>query len=135
MPRGRGGKAFRSFLTGGKARSSAGESGKTLRSELANKCADMLQCFFRYIISTGKDLLEEIICRMLPVKELPQVDTRGTMAKTTTGIGVEENRPVVKLLTEHDVRIGYRFVMLGHKGVSSSAIANAPNRAAPPGGI
>src|SRR5271157_1572164 len=41
-PGGRGGKAFRSLHTGGKARSSAAESGKTLRSELINKCADML---------------------------------------------------------------------------------------------
>jgi len=81
MARGRGGKAFRFFHTGGKVRSSVAESGKTLRSERANKCADMLQYLFRYIISTGKDLLEEIICRMLPVKELPQVDTRGTKAK------------------------------------------------------
>ncbi len=47
---------------------------------------------------------------MLPVQELPHIDAGGVQAKTVTGIGVEENGPVVKLLPEHDVRVRYGFV-------------------------
>jgi hypothetical protein len=43
---------------------------------------------------------------MLSVKNLPQVNAGGIQAKTTSGIGVEENGPVVKLLPERDSRVG-----------------------------
>src|SRR5271157_5721780 len=47
---------------------------------------------------------------MFPVKELPHENTGGVQAESTTGITVKEDRPVVKLLPEHDVWIAYGFV-------------------------
>ncbi len=124
-PGGRGGKAFRFFHTVGKARSSAAESGEPLRRQCINKCADMLSCFFRYVMSTGTDLLDEIICRMLPVEELPYEDARKTQAKAMTRIRVEENGPVVKLLPEHGGRIGYGFFIVFHAGTFSPSTSRA----------
>ena len=49
---------------------------------------------------------ERLVRRVLPVEELPQVDARRAQPEPATGIGIEENGPVVKLLPEHDV--GFR---------------------------
>jgi hypothetical protein len=46
---------------------------------------------------------------VLPVKELPHIDTGGAQTVTVTRVGVEENGPVVKLLPEYDVRVNYQF--------------------------
>jgi hypothetical protein len=51
---------------------------------------------------------------VLPVKELPEIDPGRVQTKTSTRVRVEENGPVVKLLPEHDERIGYRFFTVFH---------------------
>jgi hypothetical protein len=63
-----------------------------------------------YILSIPAQSHEQVINRMLPVKEFPQINADGVQAKTTAGIGVEEDCPVVKLFPEHDERVAYRFV-------------------------
>ncbi len=105
-----GGKAFHPFQTVGKAgESGAAKSGKTLCNQLVNKCVDLPSCLFRYPFGTGADLPEKIICRVLPVKKLPQVNACRAQAETMTGIGVEENGPIVELLPEHDNRVRNRL--------------------------
>jgi uncharacterized protein YigE (DUF2233 family) len=52
---------------------------------------------------------------MLPVKEFPYVHAGGVQAKTTTGVGVKDNGPVVELLTEQDVRVNYGSVTVVHR--------------------
>ena len=69
----------------------------------------MIAGVLRYVVGIGACLSQESIEVVLPVKELPQVDAGRVQAKTMTGIGVEENGPVVKLLPKHDVRVGYGF--------------------------
>jgi hypothetical protein len=64
-----------------------------------------------------------MINRVPPVKELPQIDARGIQTKTMTGIGVEENGPVVKLLPEDDLRVGYGFFIVFHGMTSPLAMA------------
>ena len=54
---------------------------------------------------------------MLSVKKLPNVDAAGIEAKTTktkARIGVEKNRPVVKLLPEHHIGIAYGPFIVFH---------------------
>ncbi len=63
---------------------------------------------------------------MLPVKKLPQVNAGRTQTKATARIGVKENSPVVKLLSERDERIAYGLVTVFH-GMTSMA----PQRAVP----
>jgi hypothetical protein len=62
----------------------------------------------------------------------------GVQAKTTetkTGIGVEENGPVVKLLPEDDVRVGYGFVTVFHDSTLCLPLKISPGRATPVEGI
>ena len=60
---------------------------------------------------------------MLPVQKLPHADAGGAQAKTSTAIGVEENCPVVKLLPEHDARVGYGFITVFlHDSTSSPQV-------------
>jgi hypothetical protein len=69
-----------------------------------------------YVESITAQGREHLIYRMLSVKELPDIDAGGAQVETATGVGVEENGPVVKLLTEHDVRVGYgSFIAMGHE--------------------
>jgi hypothetical protein len=77
------------------------------------------------------DLLEESIERMPAVKELPKVDPGGVQAKTMTRIGVKQNGPVVKLLAEHDERVGYGFVIVFHGSASPFPVVITPNRPRP----
>ena len=57
-------------------------------------------------------LLKEGIHGVLPVEELPHVNAGGAQAKAMSGIRVEQNGPIVKLLAEHDERFGYGFVIV-----------------------
>jgi hypothetical protein len=70
----------------------------------------MLSGVFGYAFSMVKDIPKEIIHGVLPVKKLPDEDTRRAQAKATTGVGVEQYSPVIELLPEHDVRVGYGLV-------------------------
>jgi hypothetical protein len=70
-----------------------------------------------YTVSIPAQGREHIIDGVLPVEELPQVDAGGVQAKPMTGIGVEENGPVVKLLPEHDKRVGYGFLTVLHGSI------------------
>ena len=73
-----------------------------------------------YVGSTLTQLFKEPIYGVLSVKEFPDEDARGAQAKAMAGIGVEENGPVVKLLPEHDVRVGYGFVTVLDGGILPS---------------
>jgi hypothetical protein len=74
------------------------------------------------------DMFKEGVEAVLPVKELPQVNAGRIQAETVTGIGVEENGPVVKLLPEHDVRVGYGFFAVFHGRIPFTLIIS-PDRA------
>src|SRR5271157_426148 len=78
----------------------------------------VLPRFFGHIQGVLVKGHEHITDRMLPVKELPHVDAGGAQAKTTTGIDIEQNGPVVKLLPEHDQRVGYGLVTVFHGSTS-----------------
>jgi len=103
-----------------------------LRSELINKYADLIYCFLRYVLSIDADVLKELIYGVLSVQELPHADAGGAQAKTSTAIGIEENCPVVKLLPEHDARVGYPFLIIFHGSTLSrrmTLIEGAPGYA------
>jgi hypothetical protein len=88
-----------------------------------NKHADMLSRVLGHVISVLADLYKEIIYAVPSVKELPHVDAGGVQAKTTetkSGIGVEQNSPVVKLLPEHQVWGRYGFFSVFHRTDSGS---------------
>jgi hypothetical protein len=100
--------------------------GKPLCNQCINKCADLISGFFRHAFGKAADLIKETIYGVLPVQELPQVYARRAQAKAMTGIGVEENGPVVKLLPEHDVRVGYGFfAAMGHKRLAATYVPRA----------
>lgn len=82
-------------------------------------------------VSIMADLLEESIERMPAVKELPKADPGGVQAKTMTRIGVKQNGPVVKLLAEHNQRVGYGFVIVFHGSASPFPVVITPNRPRP----
>jgi hypothetical protein len=97
--------------------------GEPLRDQCINKHPDIVSRVLGYAVRMVAELLKEVIHGVLPVKELPQINAGGVEAKTgetMTGIGVEENGPVVKLLPEHDVRVGYGFVTVLDGGILSS---------------
>ena len=63
---------------------------------------------------------------MLSVKELPEVDPGRVQAKTMTGIGVERDGPVVKLLPEYDEGIGYGSFIVCQGSILPFLIVVAP---------
>ena len=77
-----------------------GESGEPLCDQRINKCLDMFAGVLGHVFGILAYLFLECIEVVIPVKELPQADARRVQAKTTTGVGVKENGPVVKLLPE-----------------------------------
>jgi hypothetical protein len=83
--------------------------------KLLNERQDLLACPFGYIWGIPAQGTQHLVDRVPSVKELPHVDAGRAETKTMTGIGVEEDGPVVKLLPEHDVRIGYGFVTVFHR--------------------
>jgi hypothetical protein len=70
--------------------------------------------FLGYVVNIPTDLCKEGIYGVPPVKELPDEGAGRTQAKAMTGVGVEENGPVVKLLPEYDYRAGQRFFTIFH---------------------
>ena len=106
--------------------------GEPLRNQCINKRVDMLSRFVRHPFVKAADLIKEFIYGVLPIKLFPQVSAGGVQAKTTetkTGIGVEENGPIVKLLPEHDYRVGYRFFIVLHANILLLPIPIAQNSA------
>jgi hypothetical protein len=83
--------------------------------KLLNERNDVVPSLLRHIQRIPAQGLSHVIDRVLSVKELPDIDTGRTQAKATARVGVEENGPVVKLLSKYDVRIGYRFVTVFHR--------------------
>jgi hypothetical protein len=82
--------------------------------EILNERDKVITRPLRYIGNIPAQGLEHAINRMLPVKELPDVDAGGVQTETMTAIRVEENSPVVKLFPVYDVRIGYGFFTVFH---------------------
>jgi hypothetical protein len=78
----------------------------------------MISGFLGYAFGLPVDHLEEGFYSVFSVKELPHIDAGRTQAKTMTGVGVEENGPVVKLLPEHDPGVGYGFVTVFDRSAS-----------------
>jgi hypothetical protein len=98
--------------------------GEPLCDQCVNKRADMVSRLFMHPFVKAADLSKEFIYGVLPVKELPHADAGWVQAKTTktiTGIGVEENGPVIKLLSEHDERVGLGSFVVFHCSDSGSA--------------
>jgi hypothetical protein len=83
--------------------------------KLVNEREEVVSCLFGYIRNIPAQGLEHLINRMPPVKELPHVDAAGVQTETTTGVRVEENGPIVKLLPEQDVWVGYGFFTVLHE--------------------
>jgi hypothetical protein len=102
---------------------------ESLLDEFIQKCLKTIPDISRHVLSMVADLLNHVIEGLFPVKKLPHVHAGGAQAETTTGIGVEENGPVVKLLSEHDERVGNGFFTVFHG--MTSPLAMAPQRAVP----
>ncbi len=99
--------------------------GEPLGNQCINKCSNGIIDVLTYVEGITAQRRKDLIYRMLSVKQLPDVDAGGTQAKPTTGIGVEENGPVVKILPEHDVRVDYRSFVVFQVGLSSTHYARA----------
>ena len=97
---------------------SALEPGEPLGDECINKGSNAIAGVLRNVERITTQGRDHFIYRMLSVKQPPDVDAGGAQAETTTGIGVKENRPVVKLLTEQDVMVGYRSVTVLDRSAS-----------------
>jgi len=85
-------------------------------------------CVFRHVPSKATDLREEIIPRVLPIDELPKKHARGVQAERMTRLGVKQHCPIVKLLPEHDRRVGYGLFSLVHCNTSSPSDRYSPGR-------
>jgi hypothetical protein len=86
-----------------------------LLHELLNERENVRTCVLGHILLTiPAQSFAHVIDGVLSVKELPQINAHGVQAKTATGIGIKEHGPVVKLLPEHDERIGYGFFTVFH---------------------
>jgi hypothetical protein len=115
------------FHIGKRARLSGLEPGESLGNECIDKCSDIMMDVLGYVESITAQGREHLIYHMLSVKELPYVDASGAQAKTATGIGVEENGPVVKLLPKKDEMVGYGSFVVFHG--MASPLAMAPHSA------
>ena len=79
----------------------------------------MIACVLGYIVRIRPQLLKDSIDRVLSVKKLPHVNAGGAQAEAATGVGVEKHSPVVKLLPEHDVRVGDGIFAVRQHGLCS----------------
>jgi hypothetical protein len=68
--------------------------------QLFQKCHDLVTGLSGYVLAIPAQGREHVIYRTFSVKELPHVHAGGAQAKTPTGVGVEEDGPIVKLLPE-----------------------------------
>jgi hypothetical protein len=82
--------------------------------KLLNECDDLLTRIGRNPFNLSAQDLDHLIDRALSVKELPHVNTGRAQAKTAACVRVKKNCPVVKLLPEHDIRVGDRFPVSLH---------------------
>jgi hypothetical protein len=112
-----------------KAGYSAVGLGEPLPNQLLNKCLDMILRFIGHVLSIEADLLKEGIYGVFPVEKLPYEDACRTQAKAVAGIRVEEDGPVVKLLPEYYVRVGYEFFIVFHGRTFSLTPTVSPGRA------
>jgi hypothetical protein len=87
------------------------QPGEPLGKQCVGESSDIIARVLRYVLRMRAEVLKNCIYGVVPVKELPHVDAGGAQAKTMTGVGVEEDGPVVKLLPEHNVWIGYWLVV------------------------
>ncbi len=55
--------------------------------------------------------LEQVIRRVPPVQQLPEVNPGGIKPVGLAGIRIEEDRPVVKLFPQDDHRVGDGFII------------------------
>jgi hypothetical protein len=85
-----------------------------LPGKFINKGGEVPARLLRYISSIPAQGLEHVVDRAFPVKVLPQVDAGRAQTKGTTGIGIEENGPIVKRLPEHDEGVGYGSLTVYH---------------------
>ena len=124
-----GGGGGRFFRVRPEAKVSAVEPGEVLRNQFINKCLDMISGVFGYVVSTVADLVKKSIHRVLPIKELPQVDAGGAQAKAITGIRVEQNGPVIELFPEHNEGVGSGFIAVFHADALTFPSNISPDRA------
>lgn len=72
---------------------------------------DKIGCLFRYLLRyLGKlspDGFNNMFHRILPIENFPDGHAHRIYPNGISGIWVEKDRPVVKLLSEDDQRIGY----------------------------
>jgi hypothetical protein len=87
---------------------------QSVLGKLLDEPEEVLFRLFGYAEAVPAHNPEHLINRMLPVKEFPQVDAGRAQAETATGVRVKQNGPIVKLLPEYEVRIGYGFVAVFH---------------------
>jgi hypothetical protein len=87
------------------------DASEPLGNQGINKCFNIIMYVTGWIESIPAQGRDHAISSMLSVKELPDVETGGAQAKTTTGFCVEENGPVVKLFPQNDKRVRYQFLI------------------------
>ena len=100
-------KERNTFARQNQGRTWYGRSRPVPRGQNIDKYFDMIAGVVAHVIGMLTHFLKERVEIVLPVKELPQIDAGGVQTKPTTGIRIEEHGPVVKLLPEHDVWVGY----------------------------
>jgi hypothetical protein len=88
---------------------------------MINKGADVIAHVFGYAVSMLAQGLNQVIYRVLPVKALPHPYAGRAQAASLTGVGIEDDGPVVKLLPEHDERVGYGF-FTGHARIYATCM-------------
>jgi hypothetical protein len=106
-------------------------SRQPLSGKLLNERGEVPASLLRYSRSIQAQGLEHVIDRVLPVKVLPQVNAGWAQTESLTRIGVEDDGPVVKLLTEHDQRVGYGFFTVFHGSTVPFLDSYPPDRALP----
>lgn len=88
------------------------ESSQSSFDKVINECDEVLTCIGRGPFITPSQRRQKVINRVFPVKELPDINTRGVQAKPIACIRIKEHSPVVKLLAEHDVWVCYGLLAI-----------------------
>jgi hypothetical protein len=82
---------------------------RAVPGKLLNERQELLVRLLRQIQRILPQGLEQIVDRLPAVQAFPHVDAGGVQAKAESGIRVEKNGSVIKLLPEYDRRVGPGF--------------------------
>ena len=84
--------------------------GKRTSGQNGEEGLDMIRGFVGNFFQVSPQTLDQVIRRVLPIQQLPEVNPGGVDPVGLAAVRVEEDRPVVKLLPQHDEGVGYGFL-------------------------